>query len=99
MSMEAKPYQVWHAKDPMFGLEAVLGRYNEWPDDYVHVADVVAVGLEDVFGVTQNSSFDDDVFYLVTQVRSTSVGDVVITPNGEIFRCERFDWSLIGLVI
>jgi hypothetical protein len=96
--MEAMPFQVWHAKDPTFGLPPPLGRYHEWPDDYAKIAVVMAVNLEQVFAVTQEWWAEDDVFFLEEPRRATSVGDVVVAPDGAIYRCERFDWSLIGWV-
>jgi hypothetical protein len=94
---------VWHAKKPTFGLERYLELpeicYVSWPDDYEHVATVIAPGLEQVFEMTQDAwSENDNVFCLVDDYRSISVGDVVSTPKGEIRRYEPDGWSLIDWV-
>jgi hypothetical protein len=97
MKLERQLFQVWHAKHPTFGLAERLGREEEcWPDDYVHVADVMAINLNHVFQVTQDWDPEEECFVFEQPQRSTSVGDVVIAPNGEIVRCERYDWSVIG---
>jgi hypothetical protein len=104
MEWKTLEYQVWHAKKPTFGLERLLGSSEfceaSWPDDYEHVATVIAPGLEDVFAMMQDSWTDNDnVFCFVEVHRSTSVGDVAVTPKGEIWRCEAERWSLIDWVV
>jgi hypothetical protein len=41
----------------------------------------------------------DNILCWVETFRSTSVGDVVITPKGEICRCEPTEWLLIDWVV
>ena len=49
-----------------------------------------------MFGLTQEWAIEEDIVVFDEPTRSTSVGDVVIAPNGEIKRCEPYDWSVIG---
>ena len=104
MESETIEYQVWHVANPTYNIGMLLGlpefMHVCWPRDYEHVANVLATGLEDVFEMTQDSwSDNDNVFCRVKTHRSTSVGDVVITPKGEIRRCESDGWSLIDWVV
>jgi hypothetical protein len=104
MESETIEYQVWHAREPTFNIGRLL-RLPEfmhvfWPRDYEHVANVLATGLEEVLEMTQDVwSDNDNVFCLVDGYRSTSVGDVVITPKGEIRRYESGGWSLLAWVV
>jgi hypothetical protein len=65
-----------------------------WPMDYEHVADVEAESAEAVF-VLANTAFDREhgnwqnnkgVVCHVQDPRSTSIGDVVLTPDGKTIR-------------
>ena len=103
MDTATREYQVWHAKKPTFGMEPLLGLPKHclvsWPDDYEHVATVVASSLEEVFSMTQDWWPEkDNVVCYVNSFRSTSVGDVVTCPQGEVKRCESDGWSLIDWV-
>jgi hypothetical protein len=97
MKLEKQLFQVWHVKNPTFGFAPLLGLKPEcWPDDYVHVADVIGFNVDHVFGLTQEWDVGETITVFEEPTRSTSVGDVVITPDGEITRCEPYDWSVLG---
>jgi hypothetical protein len=77
-------YQVWHAVEPTFTVsESVL----LFPRGFKRMGNVVAQSLEEVFALTQNCGMG----------RSTSVGDVVVTPKGERYCVESFGWLPIEL--
>lgn len=80
-----------------------------FPDDYEKVADVTTaypemdeklLGLELVFGLTQNKDASwaenkDVVWSKSDRLRSTSVGDVIVMPNGKRMYCEPVGWKII----
>jgi hypothetical protein len=93
-------YQVWHAINPTFGA-AYRGRLPMpvWPHEYEYVAAVIAVpDVETVYRLTQDEMEDLRVLTVRPRhrIRSTSVGDVIVTPAGVVYRCAPFDWDLIG---
>jgi len=93
-----RPHRVFHAKEPTFGF----GPHPRWPEGYRLVAEVDAKGLEEVFGLTNDLghgwTLNPGVRGLVPRQRSTSVGDVVVGPDGRIWRCEPIGWSEIQLL-
>ena len=71
-----------------------------FPEAYVHVADVATDKPDVAFHLTNNIDNGWHVNSRVTPVgaavsgaRSTSVGDVVVTPNGERWLCAPFGWE------
>ena len=69
-----------------------------WPGDYRLVGFVDCLTPEDVFAKTQDDWDLKQSHPIVVDFRSTSVGDVVITPSRHVHRCERFGWSPIEVV-
>lgn len=100
MERKQATFQVWHARDDLVGGWRVFFGLPSarWPYDYVHVADVMAGSLGEVFEVTQQPwEHRDSVKPCFGKPgRSTSVGDVVVeTLNGEVYRCVSDRWKLI----
>jgi hypothetical protein len=88
-----KNFEVWHADPPDFYAERPI---TEFPTGYVKVADVTAVCQNGVFDSTQHNDMPwtarTNVRPCRDQVRSTSVGDVVV--EGPIaYRCESVGWT------
>jgi hypothetical protein len=69
-------YKVYHREmDPIKAITT----------SHVHVADVQGTSLDDVFDLTNWGGSDypeDKVTQLVLNPRSTSVGDIVVSPDG-----------------
>jgi len=93
--------RVWHAKNPNW-TPLPGDPEPQWPNDFKYVADVlVADGQRDAADVAfqLTNHFDrawwenDGVRKVVArEVRSTSVGDVVVV-EGDVFKCESVGWS------
>jgi hypothetical protein len=69
-----------------------------FPQDYKHVADVVASDVDKVFELTNHidHNWEDNHGVKPIQVgnRSTSVGDIVVDTDAKIkFLCESAGWS------
>jgi len=90
-------WTVYHAKDPNFGF----GPQLKYPDDYQKVAEVECENLEEVFRVTNHIdrswTENPEVKWHAEQVRSTSVGDIVVDEKNNIFSCENIGWVQINL--
>jgi hypothetical protein len=104
-------YQVWH--DPAFPSSCIrqaMGLEPErvFPDDFMHVANVEAESLEEVWELVSDKGNMVDgadkwecweenaaVEVLVMPWRSTSAGDVIVTPDGEAYRVQTggFDYE------
>ena len=82
-------WTVYHAVHPTFGR----GRDPSFPLDYVAVAEVTADEIHEVFGLMNEGDIPSEVTLIGPLHRSTSVGDVVETPNGHVFRVEPFGWT------
>jgi len=87
------PHLVFHAKKPTFGEFP----HPRWPEGYRCVAVVQTTDLEKVFRLTNHHEEDwtsnPGVCCPDPRQRSTSVGDVVVGPDGRMWRCEDFGWS------
>lgn len=83
---------VWHHKNPTFGFGTGMSNF---PEDYVLVAYVESNNLEEIFALTntieefwwKNSKVEG-----IVNSRSTSVGDVVVLSNDEIWLCGMMGW-------
>ena len=89
-------YKVYHARKPTYGRRP----HPHWPKGYELVAEVEATGLHEVFCLTQhlyNCFWPDNpgVSFSCRPVRSTSVGDVVVTPDGRAYRCAPVGWHAL----
>jgi hypothetical protein len=101
--MEKKTYQVWHDAG---GPQSRLGRILEgrpatpFPEGYVHVANVQAIGLGDAVERTRLKGtireFDGFPWQANPGVesasrtqRDTDEGDVIVDPHGQAYRVER----------
>jgi hypothetical protein len=74
-----------------------LERHFEWPIDYHWVATVEAEDVDEVFRLTNDDAWDrPEVTRHVKCHRDTSVGDVVVGPDGRPFLCLVSGWMLIG---
>jgi hypothetical protein len=88
MSHEEKKMRVYHAVPFIpFGFAT---RWASFPDEFKLVAEVETDSLDEAFGLTNSG---DEAWWLnervtahVSPCRSTSVGDVFVSPDGEIFR-------------
>jgi len=84
-------FKVYHADHPTFGL----GKVQEFPKDFTHVANVDTNNLSDVFRLTNHIDgawWENEGVEFIQQSRSTSVGDVV-EHDGKFYRCEIFGWT------
>jgi len=101
-------FEVWHARVPTFDRyvredsPANPNRQRQrFPQDYDKVAVVEADDVEEVFAMTNHIDHpwtdNDGVVELPAgrQVRSTSVGDVVVTPDGKKMYCNPMGWEEI----
>ena len=87
-------FQVWHAKNPSFGI----GAKPAFPESYTKIAEVECDALDDVFEATnhidRNWLHNPEVkASYVLRARSTSVGDVVVTPEGKKMYCASVGWE------
>jgi len=93
-----RPHWVFHAKEPTFGF----GPHPQWPEGYRFVAEVDARDIDEGYGLTNNLERawveNPEVRSVAAGLRSTSVGDVVIGPDGRGWRCEPIGWSEIPLL-
>jgi hypothetical protein len=66
-------------------------------DEYVKVADVDTDDINNVFEltnhITHNWKENEEVTAHLDLVRSTSVGDIVIDPEGKKYICVDFGWD------
>jgi len=90
-------FVVFHADHPNFGV----GTKPKFPDEYSKVAAVRACNLEEIFRLTNHIEQDwtenDEIEWSRdSDCRSTSVGDIVIDPNGDIYYCKNFGWEKIN---
>ena len=89
-------YQLYHAKNPTFGM----GNRPKFPDEYEMVAVVEASSLEDIFRLTNHIESDwtgnaEILEVIATYPRSTSVGDIVVDENEMIYYCDNVGWKHI----
>ncbi len=88
--------EVWHAKNPTFGF----GEHPTFPGDYALAGRVHSDQLDIVFEQTNNIcapwTENDLVEAEPGTQRSTSVGDVVVTPDGRHWRCDNCGWTEIA---
>ena len=89
--------QVFHAEPPnFFGADVAL-------DTYTHVADVVTDNEDIAFERTNTiwnewwRNEDVDPQFLGRGCRSTSVGDIVVLPNGKVLRCASTGWEVLDV--
>jgi hypothetical protein len=82
-------YELFQARKTNYGL----GPHPLWPESFRLVAAVEAEDLEEVFFLTNSDLQHPEVCWLVGDWRSTSVGDVVVGPDGRAHRCEMIAWS------
>ena len=76
--------EVWQSTDPRFSTGILVGAVRMWPFDYRQVYLVESTDLEEIFFLT-NQQEDGRVESLVEDVRSTSIDDIVILPDGTVF--------------
>lgn len=69
-------FAIYHPKDGEMNYECSNTKFK-----YEHVADIVADRLEDVYEKAQN--FNE--VYALNDIRSTSVGDIIVQENGKGF--------------
>lgn len=88
-------YTIWHARNPTFQNYKVSD--PQFPIGYEKVAEVDCISPEHVFQTTQhiNASWQTNqevVKLFKQQVRSTSVGDMVVDAAGKKFYCQMCGW-------
>lgn len=86
-------YKVYHAKEPNF-RDTIAPDY---PSNFEHIADVESDSLGQVFPITNHIDHDWTENKGVTVVpgkryRSTSIGDVVVDPDGTPNFCAATGW-------
>ena len=87
--------RVYHDLD----FNPLESRQRFFPSDYVLVAEVETNSKDVAFERTNSIDcawFDNEGVIVHEKARSTSMGDVVVLPNGEAHLCEMLGWSLIG---
>ena len=88
--------QVYHAlvMDAMYKETAGI-----WPEEYAKVAEVDTDQLEVAFELTNTIHrpwWTNPGVRAVKPTRSTSVGDVLVTPDGKAHRCMPSGWKTLG---
>ena len=84
---------VWLARNPRFLSRRRRGSPRpRWPRDYQLAGFVLAADVQEAFGLTQGWPSDPRVIPLI-EARSVSIDDVLLTPAGNVFRCEPRGWS------
>lgn len=88
--------KVYHAINPTFGFGATK---HKFPEDFKFVAEINSDNLDDIYNRTQNA-FDswvkgDGVISIEDSARSTSIGDVIVLPNGKRYECKEIGWGEI----
>jgi len=78
-----------------------FGDYTpKFPDDYDRVATLPTNDLGIIWRLTNHVDEDwtkgKHVHMHADDARSTSVGDVVVTSDGVVHRCERLGWSVLS---
>ena len=99
--MSGTTTKVYHALDPTFGWG---DSDPAWPDGYVLVADVSVDDPDMAYELTntidnywwENDKVDQN--FVGDGCRSTSVGDVLVMPDGRVLRCASFGWADISNV-
>jgi len=92
-------FKVFHADEPTFCVvEARCPEIlEEFPNGFTHVANVECADLEKVFYLTNHVDCSwlehAEVEVLVETARSTSVGDIVVDSEGNIFLCMSSGWK------
>lgn len=82
-------YTLYHATDFFQAMREP--ETLRFPLDYTKMATVEAFDMEDVYRITQNQTtnwqvYATQLFVPGTGARSTSVGDVIVDPNGVAWR-------------
>jgi len=89
-------YTVYHARVPVFGLSDGNTEFNE--ANFEKVAEVETLKLDSVFQITNHNngawqSNPEVRWFKGGQVRSTSIGDVVVDGDGQNHRCAFCGWE------
>ena len=91
-------FTVYHAKNPTFGFPGAPA--PTWPQDFACVARVEADDLEATYRLTNSiQGYWGDHRGVQTMGgphRSTSVGDVVVAPDGTTWQCATAGWERVG---
>jgi len=86
--MKDPRFTVFHADNPNFGMD----KQPTFPQDYTKVAVVACPDLEAVFSLTNHIqkpwTENKEVIWHADRCRSTSVGDIVVTSDFEVWRVE-----------
>ena len=89
---------VYHAVDPTFGQH-----FLPLPSEFQLVAEVEDADLERAFHLTNHLEDagwpeNEGVTCFVASPRSTSVGDILVSPDGIAHLCESVGWKPLGVV-
>jgi hypothetical protein len=87
--------------DNQFPLALASTQERIFPEEFTEVAECDSEELDEIFQLTnhidQSWWKNKGVKKLVqTEVRSTSVGDVVVLSNGTVWVCRSFGWDIVG---
>lgn len=107
--MAKETYQVWHDIGwPQSRLDQLLGGWppSRFPEDYVHVANVQANGLRQAVELTTDKGNYSErnvihwennrgVESFLRLNRDTDEGDVIVDPQGNVYRVEQNGFSKI----
>lgn len=91
--------KVYHDKQ----FPAIQTQERKFPDDFVEVAECATEDLCEIFQLTNHIDkawwLNEGVLKTVdAQIRSTSVGDVVVLSEGTAYVCRTLGWTAIGKV-
>jgi hypothetical protein len=98
------PYMVYHChgmKGMMHYQFRDMGRDAKpvWPEDYTLIARVKAMDVEHAYQLTNTIEhvwWESRLVVHTQKARSTSMGDVIIDPDGKKWVCAQVGWEEVG---
>jgi hypothetical protein len=86
-------YRIWQANDP----SAAVAGWSAFPSDYRPVIEVETESLKDAYEFTNSGAWWEawEVNVIADNVRSTTVGDVIVAPDGYAHRIKPEGFDLV----
>jgi len=101
MTDKTRPTLVYHVVRPRF--RSPDNPFAPIPAAFELVAEIETDDLEEAFRLTNSEEqewwFNDRVFARTDPCRSTSVGDVIVLPDGEAFIVNSWGYRPLGIVL
>ena len=99
--------RVYHDRNPTFGLEEIAGELPDLglkekqkrpvdPKRFELVAYVRIDSVDEAYRLTNSIDcpwWENDGVKAIKQARSTSVGDIIVSPDGVAFLCKVMGWE------